>query len=115
MTVVNVFKTASALPTAWSSVLLGRVGTAAVKVLRMDEQALAAEVHGVDEVLFVIDGCLELTVAGAEVTVGTGEMYRVAAGAPHAVRHGSRGALLVVEVPEECASSVPFPLSPSSA
>ncbi|MGW0701707.1 GNAT family N-acetyltransferase [Streptomyces sp. NPDC002867] len=51
------------------------------------------------EVLLVLEGRLELSVQGAEVTVGPGEMYVVAAGARHAVRTGSHGTLVIVEGP----------------
>ncbi|MFJ3793317.1 cupin domain-containing protein [Kitasatospora sp. NPDC090091] len=101
MNLVNVFEAASALPTSWNSRLLGQVGTAGVKVLRMDGEPVADEVHAATEVLFVVEGRLELLVDGAEVTVGPGEMYWVAAGTHHAVRPGSRGTLVIVEVPEE--------------
>lgn len=81
--------------------MLAEVGTAVVKVLRMDEQPMAAESHEVAEVLLVIDGHLELVVADTLVTVGAGEMFRVPAGTLHAVGPGSHGTLVIVEVPEE--------------
>ncbi|MFD4137811.1 cupin domain-containing protein [Streptomyces sp. NPDC058572] len=49
--------------------------------------------------LLVLDGRLELLVEGIEVAVETGEMYRVPAGARHAVGPGSRGTLVIVEEP----------------
>ncbi|MQY09273.1 cupin domain-containing protein [Actinomadura macrotermitis] len=101
MGLVNVFEAAADLPAAWESRLLGRVGTAGVKVLRMDGRPVPDEAHDATELLFVIDGRLELTVADAEVTVGPGEMYRVAAGTRHAVRPGSAGTLVIVEVAGE--------------
>ncbi|MFE5585087.1 cupin domain-containing protein [Kitasatospora sp. NPDC056531] len=101
MNVVNVNERAAQLPDAWRSQVLGLVGTAAVKVLRMDGRELEGEVHGTAEVLFVVDGLLELDVEGEELTVTAGELSRVPAGARHAVRAGSRGTLLIVEVPEE--------------
>ncbi|MGW2012622.1 cupin domain-containing protein [Streptomyces nigrescens] len=100
MSVVNLFRAAAALPDAWSSRPLGEVGTACVKVLRMDELPVEEEAHGTAEVLIVLDGRLELSVEDAEVTVGPGEMYVVKAGVRHAVRPGSRGTLVIVEVPE---------------
>ncbi|KJY43000.1 cupin [Streptomyces sp. NRRL B-1568] len=100
MSVIDVFETAASLPSAWSSRVLGCVGTASVKVLRMDELPVEEEEHGAAEVLFVLDGTLELVVAGEPVSVGAGEMYQVAARTPHAVRAGSRGTLVIVEVPE---------------
>ncbi|NEB36306.1 cupin domain-containing protein [Streptomyces sp. SID14515] len=97
MSVVTVSEAAAALPRAWSSAVLGRVGTASVKVLRMDGLPVEEERHGEPEVLLVLDGRLELSVAGAAVTVGPGEMYVVGAGVAHAVRPGSRGTLVIVE------------------
>ncbi len=55
---------AHALPEAWRSHILGRVGAANLKVLRMDERPVTEEVHEYDEGLLVIDGRLELSVQG---------------------------------------------------
>ncbi|MCF3144128.1 cupin domain-containing protein [Streptomyces platensis] len=101
MSVVNLLRAAAALPDAWSSRPLGEVGTACVKVLRMDELPVEEEAHGTAEVLLVLDGRLQLSVEDTEVTVGQGEMYLVAAGVRHAVRPGSRGTLVIVEAAEE--------------
>ncbi|MFI8461965.1 cupin domain-containing protein [Kitasatospora sp. NPDC085464] len=101
MSLVDVNERAARLPEAWRSQVLGRVGTAAVKVLRMDGRELEAEAHGTAEVLFVAVGSLELSVDGEESTLRAGELCVVPAGAWHAVRAGSRGTLLIVEVPEE--------------
>ncbi|MFF9788870.1 cupin domain-containing protein [Streptomyces nigrescens] len=100
MSVVNLVRAAAALPDAWSSRPLGEVGTACVKVLRMDELPVEDETHGTSEVLIVLDGRLQLSVEDAKVTVGQGEMYVVKAGVRHAVRPGSRGTLVIMEVPE---------------
>ncbi|NUW01507.1 cupin domain-containing protein [Streptomyces sp. CAI 127] len=97
MSVIKVSEAATALPRAWSSTSLARVGTASVRVLRMDALPVEEERHDEAEALLVLDGRLELSVAGHEVTVGPGEMYVVGAGAAHAVRPGSRGTLLIVE------------------
>ncbi|MFF2535626.1 cupin domain-containing protein [Streptomyces cyaneofuscatus] len=97
MSVVKVSEAATALPRAWSSRVLGRVGTAAVKVLRMDELPVEEERHVEPEALLVLDGTLELAVNGKAVTVGPGEMYVVAADTAHAVRPGSSGTLVIVE------------------
>lgn len=96
---VDVFATADALPQAWRSRPLGRVGTACVKVLRMDELPVEEEWHDAAEALLVLDGRLELTVAGQPVSAGPGEIHWVPAGARHAVRPGSRGTLMVLDVP----------------
>ena len=97
MSLVNLRETAAALPEAWSSRPLGQVGTACVKVLRMDELPVVAEVHSEAEVLLVLDGRLELEVDGRGVSVGPGEMWVVAAGVSHAVGPGSRGTLVILE------------------
>ncbi|GAA1402168.1 hypothetical protein GCM10009639_45370 [Kitasatospora putterlickiae] len=97
MNPVDLYETASALPAPWESAVLGRVGTAAVKVLRMDGRALPVEVHDTAELLLVLDGRLELLVDGVEVTVGPGGLHEVAAGVRHAVRPGSTGTLVLVE------------------
>ncbi len=97
---VDLAAVAAALPAAWSSRLLGQVGGAAVKVLRMDGRTLDTEHHPTAEALLVLDGRLELVVDGAESTVGPGGLAWVPAGARHAVRPGSHGTLVIVEVPE---------------
>ncbi|MEV4949823.1 cupin domain-containing protein [Streptomyces sp. NPDC053755] len=97
MSSINVMETAAALPAAWSSSSLAEVGGACMKVLRMDSASVPEEVHAAAEVLLVLDGRLELLLEGVEVAVETGEMYRVPAGARHAVGPGSRGTLVIVE------------------
>jgi len=99
MNSINVVETAAALPAAWTSCSLGKAGAASVKVLRMDSSPVQEETHGADEVLLVLDGRLELLVEGMEVAVQAGEMYRVPAGALHAVGPGSHGTLVIVEEP----------------
>jgi mannose-6-phosphate isomerase-like protein (cupin superfamily) len=99
MSRVKVSELAAALPAGWRSQLLAEVGTAAVKVLRMDGRPVGPEVHEDAEVLLVLDGRLELVVDGLAVPVARGEAYRVPAGVRHAVGPGSRGTLLLVEVP----------------
>ncbi|KQV13684.1 cupin domain-containing protein [Kitasatospora sp. Root107] len=101
MNVVDLMTTAAELPQAWSSRRLGQVGAACVKVLRMDELPVEEERHGADEALLVLDGRLELEVAGTPVPVRAGELYLVAAGTPHRVRPGSRGTLVIVELTED--------------
>lgn len=44
---------------------------------------------------------LELEVDGTPVSVRAGELFMVAAGTAHTVRPGSRGTLVIVELPEE--------------
>ncbi|GGV25075.1 hypothetical protein GCM10010495_46100 [Kitasatospora herbaricolor] len=97
MTLVDLAAVAAALPDPWSSRPLAEVGDARVKVLRMSGAGLPQERHPTAEVLLVLDGRLELEVAGRHVPVPAGQLYVVPADTPHAVRAGSRGTLLIVE------------------
>ncbi len=81
----------------WRSRVLGRVGTSAVKVLRISGSPLAEERHESAEALLVLDGLLALEVRGEPVDVCAGELFLVPAGVPHWVRPGSTGTLLIVE------------------
>ncbi|MEU9076831.1 cupin domain-containing protein [Kitasatospora sp. NPDC004745] len=94
---VNVNECAARLPQAWQSRVLGLVGAAEVKLLRMDGRELPVESHAAAEVLLVVDGVLQLYVEEADMTLRSGELVVVPAGARHAVRAGSRGSLLIVE------------------
>jgi mannose-6-phosphate isomerase-like protein (cupin superfamily) len=98
MTRLDLMETASDLAEAWRSRVLGRVGTASVKVLRMSEMPVEVEVHETDEALIVMDGRLELELGGRAASVTPGELCMVAAGTPHAVLPGSNGTLLIIEV-----------------
>ncbi|KKO57381.1 cupin domain protein [Serratia ureilytica] len=69
---------AAELPEAWRSAVLGRVGAANIKVLRMDARSIADEVHDYSEGLLVISGHLRLQVAGEEVVVRAGRGRRAA-------------------------------------
>ncbi|WFB08817.1 cupin domain-containing protein [Streptomyces sp. LX-29] len=97
MSPIDLRTTAAELPGSWRSTILGEVGGASLKVLRMDAMPVEEESHPTPEALLVLDGRLELDVAGRPVSVGPGELYVVPAGTPHAVRPGSRGTLVIVE------------------
>lgn len=97
MNCVDIRSAAAELPDAWSSFLLGQVGSTGVKVLRMDGHRLAPESHDVAEALLVVDGTLRLVADGTEVEVRAGEMYIVEAGVEHAVCPGSHGTLVIIE------------------
>ncbi|WP_308363798.1 MULTISPECIES: cupin domain-containing protein [unclassified Streptomyces] len=71
----------------------------------MDEMPVGAERHEAPEALLVLEGQLQLDVSGRPVSVGTGELYMVPAGTTHAVRPGSRGTLVIVELREDAASA----------
>lgn len=92
---------ADALPKAWHSQILGRIGEANLKVVRMDERSVTEEVHEYDEGLLVIDGRLELSVKGEKITVTSGQLYIAKAGVPHTVETGSFGTLVIIDLPEE--------------
>ncbi|GAA1956431.1 hypothetical protein GCM10009838_10380 [Catenulispora subtropica] len=81
--------------------MLAKVGDAAVKVLRMEDTPLKEESHSHDEALLVVDGTLPLLVGGESVTLSAGQMYVVPAGVAHSVPSGSRGTLVIIEVPED--------------
>ena len=91
---------ALALPETWHSRVLGRIGTANLKVLRMDERSVIEEVHEYDEGLLVIDGRLELGVTGKKISVTAGQLYIAKAGTPHTVETGSFGTLVIIDLPE---------------
>ncbi|KWK14906.1 cupin domain-containing protein [Burkholderia stagnalis] len=83
---------------AWKSSLVGKVGPANVKVLRMDAQPYDEETHDYNEGLLVVDGRLLLQVGAETVAVEAGQMYLALAGTAHAVLPGSHGTLVVIDV-----------------
>lgn len=89
---------AGALPAAWQSRVVGHVGPARIKLLRMDEMAYGEETHDYNEALLVMSGRMLLEVRGVPVTVDAGAMYLVEAGTAHAVLAGSYGSLVIVDV-----------------
>ncbi|OLF51693.1 cupin domain-containing protein [Pseudomonas chlororaphis] len=86
------------LPAPWQSSLVGQVGPARIKVLRMDQQPYQEETHDFNEGLLVTQGCLRLGIAGATVEVLPGQMYLVPAGQAHSVLPGSHGTLVIIDV-----------------
>lgn len=97
MSLMDLDLISKALPHAWKSTVVGRVGNSNIKVLRMDEMPSAAEVHDYTEGLLVISGQLLLDVDGETVSVGEGQIYLAEAGVPHAVLSGSHGALVIID------------------
>jgi mannose-6-phosphate isomerase-like protein (cupin superfamily) len=98
MPLVRFDSVAEALPAAWRSTIVARVGPAQVKVLRMDEMPYEEETHEYNEGLLVVTGQLLLEVAGEDVVVEAGQMFLAEAGVPHSVRRGSRGTLVIIDV-----------------
>ncbi|KAF1042737.1 MAG: hypothetical protein GAK35_02547 [Herbaspirillum frisingense] len=98
MPLINFAGLARIQASPWSSQIIGEVGPARIKVLRMDHQPYEEESHGYNEALIVIEGRLELDVNGEALSVAGGEMYVVAAGTPHRVRPGSHGTLVIVDL-----------------
>lgn len=95
---IDLIKTANALPHAWRSHIVGAVGPARLKLVRMDALQYAEEVHEYNEALVVIDGKMELLLAGRQQTVTAGELIMVAACTPHSIAAGSYGTLLIVDL-----------------
>ncbi|MFL4555949.1 cupin domain-containing protein [Yersinia kristensenii] len=92
---------AHALPEAWHSHILGRIGEAHLKLVHMDESSVTEEVHEYDEGLLVIDGRLELSVKGKKISVTSGQLYIAKAGVPHTVETGSFGTLVIIDLPKK--------------
>jgi len=98
MPLFNLLNISTGLPHAWTSAILGKIGPACIKVLRMDEMPYAEEIHDYDEALLVVSGRMLLEVAGETVVVDAGELYIAEAGVAHAVLPGSDGCLVIVDV-----------------
>lgn len=81
----------------WRSRILSTFGTANFKVMRMSADAYPEETHQFAEGLLVIDGQMNLSVAGEAVAVSSGELYVVPQGVPHSVLPDSHGILVVLD------------------
>ena len=93
MSKIDLVESVKSLPEAWCSKVLGCVGGANFKVLRMDASAYPDECHDFDEALLVLEGQMNLEIQNSVVTVRAGEVFIVPAGIPHAVAPGSFGLL----------------------
>jgi quercetin dioxygenase-like cupin family protein len=94
----NLVEAAASLPHAWRSRILGRVGDANLKIIRMDVQGIPHEVHsGFDEALVLIDGQMSLEIEGEVIVMRAGDFHLVSAGKQHRVLEGSQGTLLLVD------------------
>ncbi|MCV2360024.1 cupin domain-containing protein [Paucibacter sp. TC2R-5] len=97
MSMIDLAAAAADLPQAWRSQILGRVGGAKFKVLRMDGSAYPDEIHDFDEALLVLDGQMNLAFADQVIAVPAGSVYLVPAGQAHAVAPGSHGTLVIID------------------
>lgn len=98
MSRIDLLATAAALPDAWRSTVVARVGGANLKVVRMDAAAYAEEVHDYPEALLVLDGLMRLALPDGAVEVGAGQVYVVPPGIAHGVAPGSHGTLLIFDI-----------------
>ena len=97
MTSINLPNRAAELAATWRSTIIGQAAGANVKVLRMDGAVYPDEVHDFDEALLVIDGQMNLDIAGEITSVRAGEVYIVPAGIAHGVAAGSTGTLVIID------------------
>lgn len=97
MSLTNLQSLATRLPNSWQSMVFGSIGRANLKVVRMDGAPYPQEVHSYPEGLLVIEGRLQLVVAGEPVAVTAGEIFIVPAGVPHWVAAGSAGTLVILD------------------
>lgn len=89
------------LPQIWQSRILGAVGNARIKVIKMGGEGIPWEVHNdFEEMLLVLDGELPLVIEEQHFTLSAGEFCFVPKGANHHVLPGSVGTLLLVDLGE---------------
>lgn len=94
---LNLLEITKNLPSAWSSTILGKMGNAQFKVLRMDGAAYPDETHSFAEVLLVLDGQLNLVIDEQTLVVKAGEAFIVPENTPHSVAQGSFGTLVILD------------------
>ncbi|MBV8623130.1 MAG: cupin domain-containing protein [Herbaspirillum sp.] len=97
MPLINLNDAAEALPTFWTSRIIGQSGNCNIKILKMDGECYPDETHSYNEALVVISGEMLLVVDGETIRVSQGEMYLAPAGLPHAVAQGSHGTLMIID------------------
>ncbi|TCW08615.1 mannose-6-phosphate isomerase-like protein (cupin superfamily) [Raoultella sp. BIGb0138] len=91
-------KIALELPEVWQSLILGKVGGANIKLIKMGGPGIPDESHAdFDELLVVIEGEMALIVDGQAVILKAGDFYLIPKGASHRVPPGSHGTLLLID------------------
>lgn len=86
------------LPDIWKSQVLGKIGGANIKLIKMGGEGIPVESHaGFDELLVVIEGEMDLQVGRETIRLKSGDFYLIPAGAEHRVLPGSHGTLLLVD------------------
>jgi mannose-6-phosphate isomerase-like protein (cupin superfamily) len=82
---------------SWKSSVLAKVGSANIKVMRMDGRPYPDESHDCPEGLLIIDVQLNLIIGSAAITVCAGEIFFVPVGVAHALASGSIGTLVIFD------------------
>jgi mannose-6-phosphate isomerase-like protein (cupin superfamily) len=94
----SLFAVAENLQQVWKSQLLGAVGDAKVKVLKMGGDGIPPETHAdFDEMLIVLEGELPLVVDGVRHHLVAGDFFLIPKGQSHHVPAGSAGTLLIID------------------
>ncbi|WNJ77440.1 cupin domain-containing protein [Cedecea neteri] len=89
---------AGTLSDIWRSRLLGQVGRANIKLIKMGGEGIPNESHaGFAELLVVIEGQMTLVVNEKTFTLDAGDYYLVPKEAVHRVLPGSHGTLLLID------------------
>jgi mannose-6-phosphate isomerase-like protein (cupin superfamily) len=89
---------AGALSDVWRSRLLGQVGQANIKLIKMGGEGIPDEFHtGFEELLVVIEGQMTLVVDDKTFSLEAGDYYLVPKEAVHRVLPGSHGTLLLID------------------
>jgi mannose-6-phosphate isomerase-like protein (cupin superfamily) len=93
---------AGALSDVWRSRLLGQVGQANIKLIKMGGEGIPDESHtGFEELLVVIEGQMTLVVDDKTFSLEAGDYYLVPKEAVHRVLPGSHGTLLLIDEERE--------------
>ena len=98
MSTRNLIAAAHELP-CWRSAIVARIGSANVKIERLNAEGQPPETHDdFDEALIVLQGNLELECGGTHVSIRTNDLFVVPMKTPHRVLPGSDGVVLIVNL-----------------